>query len=76
MAEYLRVFRHVGFFRFVPVCLQDSLSAQRGIEKAKAALQEVVSSGSVSHQDQAKHLIGMVDAIDITKGGDQIGKAL
>ena len=46
------------------------------IEKAKAALQEVVSSGSVGQQDQAKHLIGMIDAIDIAKSGDQTGKAL
>jgi hypothetical protein len=45
------------------------------MEKAKAALQEVVSSRSVSQQDQAKHLIGMIDAIDVVKG-EQTGKAL
>jgi hypothetical protein len=46
------------------------------LEKAKAALQEVVSSGTVSQQDQAKHLIGMIDAIDLAKGGEQTGKSL
>ena len=46
------------------------------LEKAKTALQEVVGSGKASQQDQAKHLIGMIDAIDIAKGGDQTGKAL
>lgn len=46
------------------------------LEKAKTALQEVVNSGNMSQQDQAKHLIGMIDAIDVTKGGDQTGKAL
>jgi len=46
------------------------------MEKAKAALQEVVKSGNKSHQDQAEHLIGMIDAIDVVKGGDQTAKAL
>ena len=46
------------------------------MEKAKTALQEVVGSGSASQQDQAKHLIGMIDAIDVVKGGEQTGKAL
>jgi hypothetical protein len=46
------------------------------IEKAKAALQEVVKNGSKSEQDQAQHLIGMIDAIDVVKGGEQAGKAL
>ena len=45
------------------------------MKKAKAALQEVASSRSVSQQDQAKHLIGMIDAIDVVKG-EQTGKAL
>ena len=30
----------------------------------------------MSQQDQAKHLIGMIDAIDVVKGGEQTGKAL
>ncbi len=46
------------------------------IGKAKTALQEVVNSGSMSQQDQAKHLIGMIDAIDVVKGGDETGKSL
>ena len=46
------------------------------MEKAKAALQEVVNSGNMSQQDQAKHLIGMIDAIDVVKEGEQTGKAL
>ena len=46
------------------------------LAKAKTALQEVVGSGSVSQQDQAKRLVGMIDAIDIAKGGEQAGKAL
>ena len=46
------------------------------LEKAKASLQEVVKGGSKSQQDQAQHLIGMMDAIDVVKGGDQTGKAL
>jgi cytochrome c556 len=51
-------------------------AAKARIEKAKAALREVVSSGSMSQQDQAKHLIGMIDAIDFVKEADQTGKAL
>jgi len=46
------------------------------MEKARAALQEVVKSGNKSQQDQAEHLIGMIDAIDVVKGGEQTGKAL
>jgi hypothetical protein len=46
------------------------------LEKAKASLQEVAKGGSKSQQDQAQHLIGMIDAIDVVKGGDQTGKAL
>ena len=46
------------------------------MDKAKAALQEVVKSGTASQQDQAKHLIGMIDAINVVKGGEQTGKAL
>jgi hypothetical protein len=51
-------------------------AAKTRLEKAKTALQEVVGSGSVSQKDQAKRLIGMIDAIDIAKGGDPTGKAL
>jgi hypothetical protein len=55
---------------------KDPKATKTRMEKAKAALQEVVSSGSVSQQDQAKHLIGMIDAIDVVKGGEQAGKAV
>ncbi len=51
-------------------------AATTRIGKAKTALQEVVNSGNMSQQDQAKHLIGMIDAIDVVKGGEQTGKAL
>ena len=38
------------------------------LEKAKTALQEVVAGGDKGQQDQAKHLIGMINAIDVAEG--------
>ena len=46
------------------------------LEKAKTALQEVVAGGDKGQQDQAKHLIGMINAINVEKAGNETGKAL
>ena len=55
---------------------KDPKATKTRMEKAKAALQDVVKNGSKSQLDQAQHLIGMIDAIDLVKGGEQAGKAL
>jgi hypothetical protein len=46
------------------------------LDKAKAALLEVVKVGVKSQQDQAQRLVGMIDALDLTKAGEPTGKAL
>jgi hypothetical protein len=33
-------------------------------------------SANKSQEDQLQHLMGMIDAIDVVKGGEQTGKAL
>ena len=38
--------------------------------------QDVVASGDKSRQDQAKQMLGMIDAINVAKEGEQTGKAL
>ena len=55
---------------------KDPKATKTRMEKAKAALQEVVKSGNKSLQDQAQHLIGMINAIDVVKGGEETGKVL
>ena len=55
---------------------KDPKATKTRMEKAKAALHDVVKRGSKGQQDQAQHLLGMIDAIDLVKGGEQAGKAL
>ena len=42
----------------------------------KPLCRRLSESGNKSQQDQAEHLVGMIDAIDVVKGGDQTAKAL
>jgi hypothetical protein len=55
---------------------KDPKATKTRLDKAKAALQEVVKLGVKSQQDQAQRLIAMIDALDLTKAGEPTGKAL